>query len=394
MDQTRLYYQDSYMKTFQCTVESCVPGKKPGTWLAVLDQTAFYPEGGGQPYDTGTLNGVPVLEVHESGGQAVHTLAGPLEPGTQAEGVIDWTRRMDHMQHHTGEHILSGLVHSRFGYDNVGFHMGSQEVTVDFNGPITMEEIDQIEDLANQIVFENVPVQESYPDGEALKRMEYRSKKELEGVVRIVTIPGADVCACCGTHVKYTGEVGMIKVKSMMHYKGGVRLSIVCGRKALLDYRQKTRAAAAISNMLSAKPELIDQAVEKMKKESQEMELKISAMGRKLAQMEAASWPQSQGPLVLFEEDFSPIQLRQLCTLLYEQGKGGIVLTCAPAPKGGFHYVLGSGSQDMRGLSRQLNARLQGKGGGSAQMAQGTFEAQAEQIREIFMEEAGRTLAG
>ena len=228
MDKSRLYYQIPYVKSFMCTVEHCEESGK-GTWLVTLNQTGFYPEGGGQPYDTGTLNGIPVLSVHERGEQVIHELAQPIEEGTLAEGIIDWQRRYDNMQLHTGEHILSGLVHKHFGYDNVGFHMGAEEVTVDFNGIIEPEDLDWLEDEANQLVYANVPVKVLYPSEEELRTMEYRSKKELSGLVRIVEVPGADVCACCGTHVENTGEVGIIKIRSMIHYKGGVRLSMLCG---------------------------------------------------------------------------------------------------------------------------------------------------------------------
>ena len=229
MDKSRLYYQTPYVKSFMCTVERCEASGK-GTWLAVLNQTGFYPEGGGQPSDTGTLNQVPVLSVHEQGEEILHELASPLEPGTLAEGVIDWQKRYDNMQQHTGEHILSGLVHRRYGYDNVGFHMGAGEVTVDFNGIMTAEELDGLEDAANQVVYDNVPVHTLYPSKEELPSIDYRSKKELSGQVRIIEIPGGDVCACCGTHVENTGEVGIIKIRGMIHYKGGVRISMLCGR--------------------------------------------------------------------------------------------------------------------------------------------------------------------
>ncbi len=200
------------------------------------------------------------------GEQVIHELAQPIEEGTLAEGIIDWQRRYDNMQLHTGEHILSGLVHKHFGYDNVGFHMGAEEVTVDFNGIIEPEDLDWLEDEANQLVYANVPVKVLYPSEEELRTMEYRSKKELSGLVRIVEVPGADVCACCGTHVENTGEVGIIKIRSMIHYKGGVRLSMLCGRRALLDYRDRLKDEARISNLLSAKLVQVPDAVEKLKK--------------------------------------------------------------------------------------------------------------------------------
>lgn len=176
MDKSRLYYQLPYVKSFMCTVEECRPGKD-GTWMVALNQTGFYPEGGGQPSDTGTLDGVLVRYVCEKDGKVWHQVEAPLEPGRLAEGVIDWERRYDHMQHHTGEHILSGLIHRRYGYDNVGFHMGKDEVTIDFNGLLTMEQLEELEDMANGVVWDNVPVEEHFPTPQQLEALDYRSKK-------------------------------------------------------------------------------------------------------------------------------------------------------------------------------------------------------------------------
>lgn len=392
MDRSRLYYQDAYRKSFSATVVSCVPGKKKGTWLTVLDETCFYPEGGGQPWDTGRISGIPVTEVHEVQGKVFHTMTAPLEPGSQVEGEIDWNRRFDHMQQHTGEHILSGLIHRNFGYDNVGFHLGSQEVTIDFNGVLDQEQLERMEDMANEILYENIPVEVTYPQEDQLRSLDYRSKKELTGLVRIVSIPGADVCACCGTHVKSTGEVGIIKVTGMIHYKGGVRIWMLCGRRALLDARKKQESVTRISNLLSAKPELVSQAVEKLKEENQQKEVQISQLSRRLIQLKAASYEKSSLPLAVFEEGLNSIGLRQLCTILYEEKKGSPVLVCAPAAKGGYHYALGSFDMDMRRLSRNMNGRLQGKGGGSAQMAQGTFMEKEGRIKEVFIEEVQNNL--
>ncbi len=388
MDKSRLYYQIPYVKSFMCTVEEIWPGKD-GTWLAVLNQTGFYPEGGGQPSDTGILGGVRVLSVHEKDGRILHQLEAPLKQGAMVEGIIDWTARYDHMQHHTGEHILSGLVHSHYGYDNVGFHMGAGEVTMDFNGLLTMEQLEELEDEANQVVYEDVPVVEHFPDGEELAALDYRSKKELSGLVRIITVPGADICACCGTHVKSTGEVGIIKVTGMIHYKGGVRISILCGRKALLDYRQKLKTVGRISNLLSAKPDLIGDAVEKLKGDSQDREFQIGKLSLQLFAMKTAACEDSGKPLALFEEGLNPVGLRQLCTMLYEQNKGGVVLVCSGSEeRQEYQYALGSARADMRAFSKLLNGRLNGRGGGSSLMAQGTYHAAAEDITRIFNEEA------
>ena len=389
MDQNRLYYATPYVKTFMCTVISCTKNKK-GTWDIILDESAFYPEGGGQPSDTGALNGVKVLHVSEKGEEIIHELEAPLEEGVLAEGVIDWQKRYDNMQQHTGEHIFSGLVHKHFGYDNVGFHMGTDEVTVDFNGVLTQEQLDELEDEANQLIYDNVPVKVFYPSKEELEELDYRSKKELTGLVRIVEIPGGDICACCGTHVETTGEVGLIKLRTMINYKGGVRISMLCGRRALMDYRERLKDEIRISNLLSAKLALVPDAVEKMKNESQEKDLALGRLWQQLLEKKAESYPESTEVLAVFEEGLSPVQLRQLATMLYEKGKGKIVgVFSGNEDEQVYQYALGSSQADMRKLSKAMNGALNGRGGGSNLMAQGTFKAAESAIRETLMQEAG-----
>lgn len=252
-----------------------------------------------------------------------------------AEGILDWQKRYDNMQQHTGEHILSGLVHRKYGYDNVGFHMGAEEVTVDFNGELTPEQLDELENRANSLVYANVPVQVAYPSMEELQTMDYRSKKELSGLVRIVEIPGGDVCACCGTHVDNTGEVGIIKIKGMIRYKGGVRLSMLCGRRALLDYRDRLKEEVRISNLLSAKLHLVPEAVEKLKNDAQAKDMLIGRLYSQLFEFKVQSYPESVRPLAVFQEELNPVLIRQLATLLYERNRGGIVAVCSGSDRRG-----------------------------------------------------------
>ena len=385
---TELFYRDPYVREFTSKVISCVEGEKG--FEVMLEDTAFYPEGGGQPSDTGALNGVKVLHVSEKGEEIIHELEAPLEEGVLAEGVIDWQKRYDNMQQHTGEHIFSGLVHKHFGYDNVGFHMGTDEVTVDFNGVLTQEQLDELEDEANQLIYDNVPVKVFYPSKEELEELDYRSKKELTGLVRIVEIPGGDICACCGTHVETTGEVGLIKLRTMINYKGGVRISMLCGRRALMDYRERLKDEIRISNLLSAKLALVPDAVEKMKNESQEKDLALGRLWQQLLEKKAESYPESTEVLAVFEEGLSPVQLRQLATMLYEKGKGKIVgVFSGNEDEQVYQYALGSSQADMRKLSKAMNGALNGRGGGSNLMAQGTFKAAESAIRETLMQEAG-----
>lgn len=380
----KLYYDSAYIKEFEAQVLSCQEGKKG--WEITLSATAFYPEGGGQPADTGLLGNVRVTDVHEKDGQVVHYTDGPLPVGEMVRGVIDWDRRFQHMQEHSGEHLVSGLIHQRFGYDNVGFHMGTDEVTIDFNGVLEWGDLMAIEEKANGMIWENLEISAVYPEKDELDAMEYRSKKELTGAVRIVSIPGGDVCACCGTHVERTGEIGLVKFLSMIHYKGGVRISLLCGKRAVEDYERKRDQVQKISVLLSAQPGEISRAVEKLKDEEAKLQEKLVAAYDKLIASEVRDIKEGDGDIFILEPDFEAIQLRHLVNRLLEEKKGRTVLALGGAAEGSFLYVLGSRDGDMRRLSRELNGLLNGRGGGSAQMAQGTFFATKDQLQAILKE--------
>ena len=380
----KLYYDSAYIKEFEAQVLSCQKGKKG--WEITLSATAFYPEGGGQPADTGILGDVRVTDVHEKDGQVVHYTDGPLPVGETVRGVIDWDRRFQHMQEHSGEHLVSGLIHQRFDYDNVGFHMGTDEVTIDFNGVLEWEDLMAIEEKANGMIWENLEISAVYPEKDELDAMEYRSKKELTGAVRIVSIPGGDVCACCGTHVERTGEIGLVKFLSMIHYKGGVRISLLCGKRAVEDYERKRDQVQKISVLLSARPGEIARAVEKLKEDEAKLQEKLVAAYDKLIASEVRDIKEGDGDIFILEPDFEAIQLRHLVNRLLEEKKGRTVLALGGAAEGSFLYVLGSRDGDMRQLSRELNGLLNGRGGGSAQMAQGTFFATKDQLQAILKE--------
>ena len=380
----KLYYDSAYIKEFEAQVLSCQEGKKG--WEITLSATAFYPEGGGQPADTGLLGNVRVTDVHEKDGQVVHYTDGPLPVGEMVRGVIDWDRRFQHMQEHSGEHLVSGLIHQRFGYDNVGFHMGTDEVTIDFNGTLEWADLMAIEEKANGMIWENLEISAVYPEKDELDAMEYRSKKELTGAVRIVSIPGGDICACCGTHVERTGEIGLVKFLSMIHYKGGVRISLLCGKRAVEDYERKRDQVQRISVLLSARPGEIARAVEKLKDEDAKLQEKLVAAYDKLLASEVRGIKEGDGDIFILEPDFEAIQLRHLVNRLLEEKKGRTVLALGGATEGSFLYVLGSRDGDMRRLSRELNGLLNGRGGGSAQMAQGTFFATKDQLQAILKE--------
>lgn len=383
----KLYYQVPYVREFQAQVVSCLEGKNH-RYEVELDRTGFYPEGGGQSADTGFLNGIRVLDVQEKNGTVIHYIENPILEGTQVTGVIDWDRRYENMQQHSGEHLLSGLIHQHFGFDNVGFHMGKEEITIDFNGVLTMEQLEKVEEEANDMIYENLPVLETWPSPEELKTISYRSKKELTGDVRIIEIPGGDICACCGTHVRTTGEIGLIKVLGMIHYKGGVRISMLCGKKAWKDYQKKQKQITSLSVLLSAKPEQVVEAVEKLKKENGVKDGIQNQLYQQLFTWKTDQLPESSHALCLWEEGLEPVQIRRLCTMLYERRKGSRVLVCS-GTEGQYSYAMGSSTCDMRMLSKKMNGLLNGRGGGSVQMAQGTFFAEKEKIEEVWKSEEG-----
>ena len=306
----RLYYEDSHLTEFPAVVAACEQAKD--YWKVSLDQTAFFPEGGGQAGDSGYLNDVEVFDTHEKAGEIWHYTREPLEVGTEVKGILDWNKRFSRMQQHSGEHIVSGLIHARFGYDNVGFHLGEEEVTMDFNGPITREELAEIEAAANQVVFDNVPILISYPGKEELAILDYRSKIEIQGQVRIVTIPDVDICACCAPHVDRTGEIGLIKLTNVQAHRGGVRVNLLAGDRALGDYREKEASVKAISVLLSAKEALVADAVERLKQENFRLTGQLMTLNRALIRDKAAAVPEGSANPVFFEESLDADTGREL----------------------------------------------------------------------------------
>ena len=249
-----LFYREPYCSEFEAEVLRCEGPDQEGKFHLVLDDTAFYPEGGGQPGDRGLLDGVKVLDTRYEGEEIVHLTEMALKPGEKVHGQIDFARRFELMQQHSGEHMISGIAHQLYGCDNVGFHINDEEMTLDFNRALSAEQIKKIEDLANQAVFQNLPLEISFPDEAELAEIDYRSKKELEGAVRLITVPGVDCCACCGTHLRSSGEVGLIKIVRSENYKGGVRLTALCGERALRDYQRLSEQAQKIAGLYSVKP--------------------------------------------------------------------------------------------------------------------------------------------
>ncbi len=379
----KLFYQDTYMKEFEACVLGCEA--KGDKFLIELDRTCFYPEGGGQNADTGMIDSAVISDVHEKDGMIVHTADIPLEVGAKVCGKIDWLRRYSLMQHHTGEHIVSGIVNKLHGLDNVGFHMGSAMVTVDFNGELSAADIEKIELLANRAVYDNIPVNVSHPDAEQLAALSYRSKKELSGDVRIVTVPDTDRCACCGTHVARTGEIGVIKLTTPQRYKGGVRVGILCGERALEDHRQKDKDTAEISHLLSAKQHEVTQAVKRLMAENAELKTQLAAANDRLFDYVIRSMDKSDKAVCIFADGLSPNDLRRFCTRACEC-RAGVTAVFSEGENGGCRYALGIKDGDARTISKAMHSALGGKGGGNAQMTQGSVEADRGQIEKYFSE--------
>lgn len=382
MDTVKLYEQDAYRKTFSSIVEDSISEK--GIFKVALRETAFYPEGGGQPADHGTLGDVKVLDVQERDGIIWHTVSEPLPKGASADGRIDWERRYDYMQNHSSEHVVSGLICRTFGCSNVGFHMGSDVITMDFNTPMTWEQAMEIEERANRAIEMQIPITASYPTAEELADLDYRSKKELSGRVRILTIEGCDTCACCGTHVRTTAEIRLVKILSLQNYKSGVRITMVSGNRALEDYRRKHDGISAAARMLSAKPEETAQAVERVLEENGRLRYEMAGMRKRIAQLQAQTIPEGTAACFLDEPLAPARELREIANALGERADNVMVMGENGA------YVIKSADSRARALQEALRETFTVQGGGSDQMVQGVIRGESVQIEEAFRAAAER----
>ena len=380
----KLYYRTPYVKEFDATVRMC-SSLGNGRYAVVLDWTAFYPEGGGQPSDTGRLGDAKVLHVEEKAGQIIHETDAYLEDGTNVHGVLDWDRRFSLMQQHTGEHIFSGLVKKHYGYDNVGFHMHGDFMTVDWNGTLDGEQLLALERETNELIWQNLPVLSLWPAPGQLDQMDYRSKKTLSGAVRIIEIPGCDICACCGTHVSRTGEIGLVKVMDFIHYKGGVRVTLTAGRCAAEAFDKRQQWINELGSIFSVPPEKVVEAASKSRKNEADLHYQLGQARLEGLMGKARAMEGSDEPVIVFEAGLSMDEARKYCTAMIDGGKGSTVLVCSENGEG-FIYALGSGSMDVRQLGKRMNAELSGRGGGSGQMVQGNMKADRERIEEFFRE--------
>ena len=392
MNKNALYYQTPYVKEFDATVLGCV--KSGESFAVTLDQAGFYPEGGGQPADHGWIGDATVLDVQEqnNGPELVYT-DRPLESGKIYHCRIDWTRRFRNTQNHSGEHIVSGIVHRRFGYHNVGFHMDTKVagmdgvMTIDFDGPMTWEQLMEIEQEANQVIYEDRPVRILWPSAEELSRMDYRSKKTLTGDVRLVEIEDADCCACCGTHVMRTGEIGLIKILSVMSHRGGVRLEMVAGQDAFHDYERKHALITELSRMLSVNAGDSADALKKYMEADYRKDQRIGELNRKLFQIKADGLREyPERVLCDFEEGMNPVELRKCCDYLMRHTPAEVVGVFGEHEDHSFLYVIGSETVDVRPGGKAFNQALQGRGGGQKEMIQGSVQAEQAKIERTLKE--------
>ncbi len=380
-EMNELFYKDAYLKEFDAQVVSCEQTKKG--YAVILNDTAFYPEGGGQPADHGTMNGIKVTDVRRNGDDVIHYLEQPVEAGMQVHCQIDWLRRFDHMQCHTGEHMVSGLIHKHYGYENVGFHLGEEVIQIDFDGMLTWQQLMEIEREANALIWKNEEIIVEYPSEAELKEIDYRSKKELTGTVRIVTVPDADCCACCGTHVSRTGEIGLIKILSVAKHKNGIRAEMVCGMRALREMEIVYDQNRSISVQLSARMHETAAKVEALAADSANKSRLLHEMSAKQMAAKLKEVEENQNLVIDFEEGADRMARTSFCNDLV-QVKHAKVAAVMNKETSGYSYLIISDGVDLRAKSKELNAALNGRGGGKSDNLQGSFQATEEEIRTVL----------
>lgn len=377
----KLYDLDSHLCQFEATVISCE--KNGDNYEIILDKTAFFPEGGGQEADTGVIGDANVLDVQILSGVITHFADKALEIGKEYNCKLEYEKRFCRMQNHSGEHIVSGLIHRHFGFDNVGFHMGHEDVTLDINGVLSDDDIGMIEILANKAVCENVPIICEYPSSDILGTLEYRSKLDLTENVRIVTIEGYDACACCAPHVSRTGEIGIIKLLDHEKNKGGTRIHLLCGFDALADYNARYHMIADAARSLSVKQDKLGEALKRLENEISELKQKNYELRSALSEYKIAEIGPTDGNICIFEEEATQSDMRKLMNACCEKC-GGICAVFSGNDMTGYTFVATSNNADLRALSADMREKLMAKGGGSCDMIQGSVKSTKEEIKKYF----------
>ena len=380
MQTRKLYYEDCHLRRMTATVLSCE--ERDGKYRVILDATVFYPEGGGQAADTGTLGPVNVLDTREEGETVVHICDGPLAPGETVEGEIRWEERFARMQQHTGEHMVSGLIHQLFGWHNTGFHMSSQDITIDLDGVIPPEALPELEAEVNRRVWEDLEVRCFVPSPEELERTFYRTKRALPWPVRIVQVPGTDSCACCGVHCARTGEVSLVKLFSSIPFRGGSRLVMACGGRALQLLNEAYGQNKLVSQAFSAKIRETGEAARKMNVLLEERKFRIAQLERQLFAQTARSYG-GRGDVLHFEEGLAPASVRELADLIAEEC-GGTAAVFSGTDGDGYSFCLVTRSGDLRERTKAMTAALGGRGGGKPNFQQGSVKCARADIEAFF----------
>lgn len=376
-----LFYKDAYCKEFDSIVSSCLETDKG--FAVILNDTAFYPEGGGQPSDKGTLNNIEVIDVQRINGEVVHYVNSPISVGTKVHGLIDWQYRFDLMQNHSGEHILSGIIHKLFGYENVGYRMKDDVIEIDISGSLSSKDISIVEQEVNEIIYKNVEIKELYPTNEDLKNIEYRSKKELDGQVRLIIIPGADVCACCGTHVKRTGEIGIVKIISSIGHKGGTRLELLCGKRAYEYFDMIQNQNKEIMHLLSLQANQIANGVKKIQDDNLKLNNKYNELIQNNLYQKASLMREGQKLIIDFEENLEHQTLVRFANYILNERKASTVVIINQKNEL-FNYMILSNIINLKEKVKEINSSLNGKGGGKQDMIQGSFNSSKEEIEPVL----------
>lgn len=387
----KLYDYDAYATEFEAVVLACeevrvVNKSKEEKFLyeVILDQTLFFPEEGGQTPDKGVLDGIEVVDVQITKEHAIkHFVEVPMEVGVKVKGSINWQHRFFNMQQHSGEHLFSGLAHRKYGLRNVGFHLSNQIVTMDFDKPLSEEQLKEMEWAINEAIVANVEIKTGYPEKEELVELEYRSKIEIDGEVRIVEIPGYDICACCAPHVHRTGEIGMFKIQNAQNYKGGIRISFLCGFRALEEYRKKAVIISEVSGMLATNQDNVVEYVSKLKTQVKSLKTQLSNAKQTLMESKIAEIPAEQKNVLLFEKDIDTPVMRSVVNKLVEQ-HNGICGVFVGTDEEGYSFIIGSKTMDCREIAVKLREAFNARGGGNAPMIQGSLKASEECIRTIL----------
>lgn len=380
MQTRKLYYEDCHLSAFTATVVSCERGE--AGFEILLDATAFYPEGGGQACDLGTLGGVRVLDVQERGDAVMHLCDRPLAVGMEVEGSIDYARRFDFMQQHTGEHIVSGIIHRRYGYHNTGFHIGADVLTIDFDGVIPAGDLPAIEREANEALWKDLPVRCWYPSPEELPRLTYRTKRALPWPVRIVEVPGYDSCACCGVHVARTGETGLVKLFHVVGFRGGSRMEMACGRRALDMLNEAYEQNRLVSQAFSAKISETGAAAQRMNEALEQEKIRSAGLLRKRFVDISKSYV-NHGAVLHFEDGLGPVEIRELADAIAEVC-GDMAAVFSGSDGTGYGYALVSREGDLRSFGKTMTGALNGRGGGKSNFQQGRIQAVRSGVEAFF----------